>query len=137
MNQNVILISAGIVINENKQLLLVKKRGSAFYMQAGGKIESNETPVQALIRELYEEVELTTSSKQFDYVGEFVTIAANEKDHLLKAHLFTLQVENQAIKAKAEIKIADWYTLEEAKQLCLAPLTKEIILPIVENLFSK
>lgn len=50
-----------MLLNKDNHLLVVRKKGSAFYMLAGGKIEEKELPIQALIRELKEELNLVVA----------------------------------------------------------------------------
>lgn len=60
-------IAIGVLIHEN-QVLLSKRQAhqdlSGFWEFPGGKIESGETPVQALMREFSEEVDLQTQGWQ-------------------------------------------------------------------------
>lgn len=133
MIERIINISAAIITNDNKQFLLVRKQHSPFYMQAGGKIESEETPIQALIRELQEELNLLTRPESFDYLGQYSAPAANEKNHNVNAHLFWLTVPHVDFVANAELAQVGWYSLAQAKKLMLAPLTRDIILPIIEK----
>jgi len=51
IQNNIIQIAAAIIINDHDEILLVRKEGSIYFMQAGGKIEIGETPIQALVRE--------------------------------------------------------------------------------------
>ena len=51
-----ITIAAAVILDERNRMLLVRKRGSAFFMQPGGKIESGESALAALTRELREEL---------------------------------------------------------------------------------
>ncbi|WP_439615125.1 NUDIX hydrolase [Shinella sp.] len=53
-----IRIAAALVLRENGETLLVRKRGTGAFMQPGGKIEPGETPKAALARELREEIGL-------------------------------------------------------------------------------
>lgn len=51
--------SARAIIIRNKKLLLVTGHGAGFYWTPGGGIEPSEQPVDALRRELEEELNLT------------------------------------------------------------------------------
>jgi len=133
---NIIHIAAAIITNRHNQMLLVRKQGSMYFMQAGGKIEISETPIQTLIRELQEELHLTIEQTQCDYLGEFLAPAANEANHIVKAHLFSLIIPNTTtLSAQAELIEVSWYSLTKVKSL--APLTKDIILPLIKTSIKK
>ncbi len=82
-----IRIAAAVVLDADGRMLLVKKRGSPFFMQPGGKIEAGETPVVALRRELAEEVSLDLSDVSAE--GVFSAPAANEPGASVVAHVFS------------------------------------------------
>ncbi|WP_218777473.1 NUDIX domain-containing protein [Acetobacter orientalis] len=56
--QNVLTLATALIVNTRKQVLLVRKKGTTAFMQAGGKIAPQETPLEALIRELKEELDI-------------------------------------------------------------------------------
>lgn len=95
-------------------------------MQPGGKIDAGETALEALCRELQEEIGLHISEDQLIPLGMHSAPAANEPGVTLEADLFGLVID-VSVKAAAEIAEAIWVTREEAWQLPLAPLTKEYI----------
>lgn len=47
-----IQIAAALIDDDAGRLLLVRKAGTEWFMQAGGKIENGESPLSALRREL-------------------------------------------------------------------------------------
>jgi 8-oxo-dGTP pyrophosphatase MutT (NUDIX family) len=51
-----IRIAAALIDDDRGRLLLVRKVGTPWFMQAGGKIEHGESAISALDRELREEI---------------------------------------------------------------------------------
>lgn len=115
-------------------MLLVRKRDTAVFMQAGGKIEATETPHQALVRELTEELNFTPTEAEARFVGTFSCPAANEPDHLLEAHLFHIRIHNREFTVAAELAEAIWIATEAADGLALAPFTRDHVLPLARSL---
>ena len=76
----IITVAAAIILNDQQQLLVVRKRHTSCFMQVGGKLEPNEPPEQTMLREIQEEIGCQASIEQF--VGRFETATANEPDHL-------------------------------------------------------
>jgi len=128
-----IRISAAIIVDEQGRTLLVRKSGTQFFMQPGGKIDDGESSVAALTRELQEELELSTLAEDFLPLGTFSSVAANEDDHQVVADLFLL---NQTFSTRPANEIAEaiWITPNDAKTLRLAPLTRDHVMPILNAL---
>ncbi|MDN3554374.1 NUDIX hydrolase [Halomonas maura] len=127
----VLHIAAALIEDAEGRLLLVRKRGTAAFMQAGGKLEPGESPADALAREITEE--LGQPPTRLSPLGEFSAEAANEPGHVLRAHLFRAEVAGP-LHAAAEIAELRWVTPAEALALPLAPLTREQVLPRVAGL---
>ena len=130
MTPPVVRVVAALITDPEGRLLLVRKRGTDRFMQAGGKPEAGESSRAALVRELSEEVGLTVREDALETVGWFVTDAANEPGHRLEAHVFRLLVD-RAVAAQAEIEELRWCTPAEAAALGdrLAPLARLLLSP--------
>ena len=126
---NVITVAAAISLDEQQQLLLVRKKNTQFFMQVGGKLELDELPEQTMLREIKEEIGVDATIEQF--VGRFETRAANEADHLLVSYVYHLSID-QVPRIDAEIAEMKWVSLEPS-QAFLAPLTTEIVMPWVRQ----
>ena len=117
-------------------MFLVRKRSTAAFMQAGGKIEEGETPFEALSRELFEELHFRVTEEQTRFVGTFSCAAANEPDHLLEAHLFHIRVKDREFAIAAELEQAVWISTDAARDLLLAPFTRDHVLPVARSMRS-
>lgn len=123
-----IRIAAAIIRDEGGRLLLVRKRGTSAFMQAGGKIEPGELPAAALARELREELGVAIDPAAAFHLGSFSAPAANEPDARVEAELFELSITDEPVPA-AEIEEMIWLNPELASGMKLAPLTADIVLP--------
>jgi len=126
----VIVIVAAVITDDAGRLLLVRKRGTDRFMQAGGKIDAGETPAVALMRELGEELAIDVLPGDLDYLGRFHAPAANEAGYVVDAEIFFVSVRGEAV-ASAEIDELIWVSPDEALDYPLAPLTSEVLLPLL------
>lgn len=126
---NVITVAAAIILNDQNQLLLVRKKNTNFFMQVGGKLEPNETPEQTMIREIAEEISANAEIEQF--IGRFETQAANEAGHQLVSYVYQVKLD-QVPQMDAEIAEMKWIDLDE-DPTWLAPLTTEVVIPWCKN----
>ena len=128
LSPRIIRIAAALLIGPDGRTLLVRKRGTAAFMQPGGKIEPDEPPSAALARELEEELGLIIDPAQAAYLGQFCAPAANEPGFIVQAELFQLTID-QEVSPAAEIEEVRWLDPATAGDVLLAPLTRDLILP--------
>lgn len=128
--QQEIRISVALIVRDNGDTLLVRKRGAPVFMQSGGTIEGAETPKETLARELHEELGLKIPPSRMVPFGCFEAEAADVPDHLVIAYVFRVQLHDEAVTPAAEIDEAIWMPIHEAPALPLAPLTRNHILTL-------
>lgn len=122
----VLRIAAALIVDSEGRMLLVRKRGTAIFMQPGGKLEPDESPAECLARELHEELGLVVAPSLLAHVGRFDAAAANEAGHVVDCDVFEVAVASDAVPiAAAEIAEAGWFTRAELESLPLAPLTRD------------
>jgi 8-oxo-dGTP diphosphatase len=127
-----IRIAAAVVVDDRGRTLLVRKRGTAAFMQAGGKVGPDETPAEALARELQEELGCGLAAPP-QPLGCFRAPAANEPGRIVEAELFAAMLDGD-IEAAAEIEEVIWHDPDDLDSVILAPLTRDHVLPLIPAL---
>lgn len=130
MTPSVIRIVAAVVLDEHGRLLVVRKRGTTAFMQPGGKIEPGERPLEALSREVREELGVGTSEVRA--LGHHTAVAANEPGHHVAADLFLVTLDGEP-QPQAEIAEMTWIDLHAPGDIELAPLTRDTVLVLVRD----
>ena len=91
----------------------------------GGKIEQGETPEEALMRELSEELDLASHPVAF-----VTTKETHDPDRVIRVHLYRVLLEDDAYHLK-EHQAAGWFTPKEADQLTWTEADRDF-LPFVK-----
>ncbi len=125
-----IRIAIALIVRDNADTLLLRKRGVAVYLQSGGKIEGAETPRATLAREMHAALGLKIPLSRMTPFGCFETAAANIPDHMVVTHVFRVQLHDEIITPAPEIEEAIWVPIRDAAALPLAPLTRDHILTL-------
>jgi 8-oxo-dGTP pyrophosphatase MutT (NUDIX family) len=125
---NVLRVVAYAVVC-HQHLLLVRKRNTTKFMFPGGKLDPGETRLEAVIREVREEINCQVELPTVQFLGKFVTTAANEANTRLIAYVYSGQLIGSPV-ATNEIEEVFWLPgRERPDQLSLAPLVSDCVLP--------
>ena len=125
----VIRVAAAVIVDDCGRILLVRKRGTTTFMQPGGKIGPGETPVEALHREVTEELDVGIVAESVRFLGRHVARAANEPNHTVEADLFLVRPSGIP-RASAEIDEIVWIDPGCIGDIEIAPLTRETVLTL-------
>lgn len=126
----VIRIVAAVVLDDRNHVLVVRKHGTTAFMQPGGKLEPGETPLQALHREVGEELGVGIVEGSVRDLGHHDAAAANEPGHRVAADLFLVELDGSPSPG-AEIDEMAWVDPREPGDRELAPLTLGAVLEFV------
>lgn len=119
------------------ELLCVRKHGTGSWMQVGGKLDGDESPREAALREVEEEIGIRLGSADLEELGAFEAVAANEPGTVVQAEVFVSRRPlPEPLVVRAELAEHRWIPLEQAAQQGigrLAPLMVEHILPALRR----
>ena len=127
----VIRIVAAVIVDSAGRVLLVRKRGTDAFMLPGGKRAAGEDTLEALARELDEELGCGIAPGPRP-LGTFRAAAANEPGAIVEAELFAVETIG-GISPAGEIEEALWHDPDSTPALRLAPLAREHVLPLVRS----
>ena len=107
------LPTAGLLIIQDRKLLLAYSKNKHCYYLPGGKIDTTETAVQALCREIKEELNVPLQETELVYYTHITAPAYGEKKGMIMEQDCFLV--NKAIQpaAAAEIGELKYFSLEE------------------------
>jgi 8-oxo-dGTP diphosphatase len=123
--------SAGIIIN-NKKLLFARAKDMAIFIDPGGQIEHGETPEQALVRELKEELTIEVDESDLEFFGEYTAEAANHTGRTVHMKAFIVKKYTGQIEASSEIEELRWLTSDIPEDIKVGSIFGGRVLPMLK-----
>jgi 8-oxo-dGTP pyrophosphatase MutT (NUDIX family) len=125
---SIIRIVAAVALNEEGDILLVRKRGTAAFMLPGGKPSLGESALDALVREVGEELDCGFDPAECRSLGHFTAPAANEPGFTVEAELFAVSLDGEP-RPSGEIDAMLWVDPDGELPNPMATLAREHALP--------
>jgi 8-oxo-dGTP diphosphatase len=135
MSDNTISVVAALIRDDTGRMLVVRKRGTAAFMQPGGKRDAGEDDLTALDRELGEELGCRMVPGSARPLGQFDCAAANEPGWRVRASVYAVNVRGDVVP-QAEIAEVLWIDPVAPVSIVLAPLTRDHVLPLASGELS-
>ena|ERR1041385_2404569 len=107
------LPTAGLLIIENRKLLLAYSRNKQCFYLPGGKIDTGETAAKALCREIAEEMNVTISEHELNHYTHISAPAYGEEIGMIMEQDCFLLDRHISPQASAEIDQLKYFSLDE------------------------
>ena len=126
----------GTMFFKDNKLLIDKPRKRATYQMIGGRVEENETPLEAAIRECHEELgnKAIFDESKFELVMDFDEIATSDPN--LKIHFYVFKYEGTLegeLTESEEIESFLWYDSSNDTDILSNTLKNEVVPYCLEN----
>jgi 8-oxo-dGTP diphosphatase len=121
--------AAGIIIKD-RRLLVERSKGKDVFVAPGGKLESGETPRQAVIRELKEEFQLEVAENDLEEFGTFYAEAAgsHNSDKKLRMDVFMIKNVGEVIP-DSEVEEVRWISSDIPGDIEVGSIFAHEVLP--------
>ena len=126
----------GTIFLKDNKLLIDKPRTKPTHQMIGGKVEEKETPLQAAIRECYEELgpKAIFDESKFEQVMDFDEIATSDPN--LKIHFYVFKYNESlegTLETSEEIESFLWYDTSIKEDILSNTLKHKVIPYCIEN----
>lgn len=111
-----ILLTAGLVVTKNDQLLLAYSNNKNAWYLPGGKVDKGETPKEALIREIREELNIDLQPDKIESYKHISAPAYGESPELIMEQDTFRYDLTEKIQPSHEIAAVKFFDLEMYKQ---------------------
>ncbi len=126
-------LGANAIITCNGKLLLEKRRDSDTWGLVGGGVKNHETEVQAIAREVYEELGLRIPRERFEKLGVYgepgrIAAYCDGSIWRMVIVVFALELEKEPeIRISAESRQMKFFSKEELKDIEIVVTHSDIV----------
>jgi len=111
------LPTAGLIALKGDKLLLAYSNNKKAWYLPGGKIDKNETAVEALIREIKEELSLELNPNNIEYYCHISAPAFGEPESIImEQDCFLYDLKDKNVEASHEIGALKYFSYQEYLQ---------------------
>ncbi len=120
--------SAGIIIQDRK-LLVERSINKEHFIAPGGTMESGETPIQTLIRELKEEFQIDVAEQDLVEFGTFVAEAAGLEGTTVTMYVYIVNKYDGTITPDNEVEELLWLTSVVPQDIKVGSIFEHDVIP--------
>lgn len=132
MNYDIYKIG-GILIKD-KKLLVSRSKNKDIFIAPGGKVEKDELPKNALIRELKEELQIDIKKDNLKEFGTFYAPAAGNESSMLRMDVFIVEDWTGEIVPSREVEEIRWIDSNYPKKMKVGSIFEHKVIPKLKQI---
>lgn len=123
------IYKAGGSIIENRKLLITRTKGKDIFFAPGGKLESGETAIQAVIRELKEELHIDVKEDDLKPFGAYTAEAAGQPGKYVHMTVFLVTAYRGGLTPSKEIEEMYWTNATNVHNVAIGSIFEHEVMP--------
>jgi 8-oxo-dGTP pyrophosphatase MutT (NUDIX family) len=132
MTEHVDIQKAGGVFIKDRQLLVTRAKGKDVFVAPGGKLEGNETAIQAIVREMMEEVQIDVDASTLEGLGTFRAQAAGNESKVVEMEVFIIRDAIGEPIPSSEIEEIAWVN-SRTEGIPLGSIFEHDVMPLLKQ----
>lgn len=132
MTNQVDIRKAGGVIVRERKFLVTRSAGKDFFIAPGGKLEKDETPEEALKRELEEEIQINIDLTTLENLGTFYAEAAGKDGLMLEMHVFKVNDYEGEPTPSSEVEEIKWIDTQTS-DIQIGSIFEHEVMPLLKQ----
>lgn len=123
--------SGGVIIHDRK-FLVTRSFGKDFFIAPGGKLENQETPIQALAREIDEEIQVKIDVDSLEQLGTFQAVAAGKEDTIVEMYVYIITKYDGEITPSREVEEVRWINTQTS-DIQIGSIFEHDVMPLLKQ----
>lgn len=132
MTTQIDIHKAGGVILKDRHFLVTRSVGKDIFIAPGGKLENGETSIDALVREMREEVKVEINTTNLETLGTFFAEAAGQESRMLQMDVFIIHSFNGEIIPSSEVEEIRWINTK-TNDISIGSIFEHDVMPLLKK----
>lgn len=132
MNDHIDIRKAGGVIIKDRKFLVTRSADKDHFIAPGGKLEPGENPIQALKREIAEELGIIIYTDTLEPLGTFQAIAAGKQDLTIEMDVFIINDYEGIPAPLSEVEEIRWID-SQTTDIVLGSIFEHDVMPLLKE----